>query len=261
MSVITLTTDFGAGSSYVAAMKGVILSLSPDANVVDLTHQIPAQDIRCAALVLADATRWFPPGTVHVAVVDPEVGTERSIVVVRIGPQLYVAPDNGLLSRLARASAPSLIVELTEKRYWRPAPSNTFHGRDIMAPVAARLAQGLDPLHLGVPRERLVELDWPEPSVSGDSISGIILAVDSFGNLISNIPAEMLANFSPAASTVACGGREIRGISRVYADHSPGELIALVGSTGLLEVAVVNGSAARELNVGRDAEIQLRWQP
>jgi S-adenosylmethionine hydrolase len=258
--IITLTTDFGAGSPYVAVIKGVILSLAPAATVVDLTHQVPPQDVRYGALVLADATPWFPPATVHVAVVDPGVGTERAIIVARIGAQVYVAPDNGLLSRLTRTTAPSLIVELTDASYWRSNPSSTFHGRDIMAPVAARLAEGLDPLLLGNRRDTIVELPWPEPSVGRNAIDGVVLTVDSFGNLISNIPAELLAQIAfPCSALVACGGREVHGISRTYADRSPGELTALVGSNGLLEIAVVNGNASSELRAGAGADVRVRW--
>jgi S-adenosylmethionine hydrolase len=255
--VITLTTDFGVGSPYVAVMKGVILSLSPSATLVDLTHQVPPQDIRYAAMVLADATRWFPPATVHVAVVDPDVGTERSIIVARIGPQTYVAPDNGLLSRLTRAAPASLIVELTDPAYWRPHLSSTFHGRDIMAPVAARLADGIDPLLLGPRRDNLMQLDWPEPIVSQGAITGTVLTIDSFGNLITNIPAELLVPFA-RGSVVTCGGRDVRGIARTYADRTMGQITALVGSNGMLEIAVVNGSARQTLNVAAGAEVQVR---
>ena len=145
MSLITLMTDFGAGSPYVAAMKGVILSINPSVTLVDLTHAIPPQDVREGALVLEDVAPYFPPGTIHVAVVDPGVGTDRAILYAEIGSQRYVAPDNGLLSRLSRNTPPSRIVRLTNPDYWLRPVSATFHGRDIMAPVAARLSLGLDP--------------------------------------------------------------------------------------------------------------------
>ena len=145
MPIITLTTDFGTGSPYVAAMKGVILSINPAATIVDISHAVPAQDIARGALVLEDTTPWFPADTIHVAVVDPGVGTERAILYARIGPQQYIAPDNGLLSRLMARTPPSLVLRLTEREYWLPEVSHTFHGRDIMAPVAARLSLGLDP--------------------------------------------------------------------------------------------------------------------
>ena len=151
MPIITLTTDFGTGSPYVAAMKGVILSINPAATIVDISHAVPAQDIARGALVLEDTTPWFPADTIHVAVVDPGVGTQRSILYARIGPQQYIAPDNGLLGRLMARTRPSLVLRLTEREYWLPEVSHTFHGRDIMAPVAARLSLGLDPRRLGPP--------------------------------------------------------------------------------------------------------------
>ena len=151
MSIITLTTDFGSGSHYVAAMKGVILSICPAATIVDIAHDVPPQDIRRAALLLDDVADWFPPETIHVAVVDPGVGTDRAIVYARIGQQQFIAPDNGLLSRLAARTPPPKLIRLSEPAYWLEHVSTTFHGRDIMAPVAARLALGLDPDRLGPP--------------------------------------------------------------------------------------------------------------
>ena len=163
--LITLTTDFGEGSSYVAAMKGVIYSIHPTARLVDISHHVPPQDVRLAALMLEDATRWFPPGSIHVAVIDPGVGTQRGIVFAEIGQQCYVAPDNGLLSRLVLHEPPSRIYAVENPRYWLPEVSATFHGRDIMAPVAARVAMGLDPSALGPELAEIELLTWPGPEV------------------------------------------------------------------------------------------------
>ena len=149
LAIITLTTDFGTGSRYIGTMKGVILSINPRATIIDLSHTVPAQNIRAGAIVLAETAPWFPPDSIHVAVVDPGVGSNRRIVYARIGSQQFVAPDNGLLSRLALLEAPSKIISIEEPRYWMPAVSRTFHGRDIMAPVAARLSAGLSPDLLG----------------------------------------------------------------------------------------------------------------
>src|SRR5208283_4756892 len=149
MPIITLTTDFGTGSPYVATMKGVILSINPAVTIIDISHAIGAQDITRGALVLEDTTPWFPDDTIHVAVVDPGVGTARSLLYARIGAQQYIAPDNGLLGRLMARTAPSMVLRLTEQEHWLPKVSHTFHGRDIMAPVAARLSLGLDPRRLG----------------------------------------------------------------------------------------------------------------
>ena len=207
MSIITLTTDFGTGSPYVAAVKGVVLSINPAVTLVDVTHDVRAQDVRHGALILDDVTGRFPPGTIHVAVVDPGVGTDRKILVAEIGGRHYVAPDNGLLSRLARRTPPSDVRELTESRYWLDSVSATFHGRDVMAPVAAHLSLGLDPEKLGPPLAKLAMLDWPEPVVSSGRIEGEILDVDSFGNLITNIDAELLAQSSVARQARRARGR------------------------------------------------------
>lgn len=260
MSIITLTTDFGSGSPYVAAMKGVILSLNPTATLVDITHEVPAQDIRYAATVLDDVSDRFPGGTVHVAVVDPGVGTERAIVFARIGRQNYLAPDNGLLSRLARHTPPAKIIRLTESEYWLQPVSATFHGRDIFAPVAARLSLGLDPDRLGVPAERLVMLDWPEVRLSPGRIEGAVLLVDSFGNLVTDIRAGLLPSVPEAAEArVSCQGRVVTGLVRTYGESAPGSLIALIGSSGHLELAVVGGSAAATLRASPGDQVVVTW--
>jgi len=248
VSLITLTTDFGTGSPYVAAMKGVVLSIAPAATLVDLTHDVRPQDVRHGAIVLDDVARRFPPGTIHVAVVDPGVGTDRKIVAARIDGRLYVAPDNGLLSRLARRTPPSELRALTEPRYWLDPVSATFHGRDVMAPVAAHLSRGLDVEKLGPPLDCLVLLDWPEPVVAAGRIEGEILDVDSFGNLTTNIDAGLLADVPDRRQVrIQCAGREIEGIRSTYGHGPEGAPIALVGSTGRLELAIVGGSAAATL--------------
>jgi S-adenosyl-L-methionine hydrolase (adenosine-forming) len=245
MSLITLTTDFGTGSPYVAAMKGVIYSLNPAAVVVDVSHEIPAQEVRHAAVVLEDVTDLFPPGSIHVVVVDPGVGTHRGLLFVRIGRQNYLAPDNGVLSRLARRKAPAKIIRLSEQQYWLHPVSATFHGRDILAPVAARLSLDLDPDWLGTPQDSLIMLDWPEVCAKPQAIRGSVLFVDAFGNLITDITAQMLAGRPESQPLrVSCGGRSVDGLSRTYGDRPEGTLVALIGSSGRLELAVVDGSAA-----------------
>jgi S-adenosyl-L-methionine hydrolase (adenosine-forming) len=260
MPIITLTTDFGTGSPYVAAMKGVILSLNPAATVIDVTHAVPPHDIRYAAVLLEDVTDRFPEGTIHVAVVDPGVGTERGLVFARIGRQNYVAPDNGVLSRLARRTAPAKIVRLSDREHWLVGVSSTFHGRDIMAPVAARLSLGLEPERLGAPLERLVMLDWPEIRVAPRGIEGSILSVDSFGNLVTDIPGELL----PGAAEwdrmqVWCRGHRVAGLTQTYGDRVTGTLTALVGSTGRLEIAVARGSAAATIQAQPGDAVHVTW--
>ena len=258
--IITLTTDFGVGSPYVAAMKGVILSINPAATLVDISHAIPPQDIRQGALSLAEATPWFPPQTIHVAVVDPGVGSSRKIVYARMGEHDFIAPDNGLLSRLARDRRPSTIRTVTEPEFWLPAVSATFHGRDIMAPLAARLSLGLEPSRLGPPQQELVELSWPEARVTAKKIEGLVQSIDSFGNLITNIPADALVNVPRGEDTaIVCDEHETRGIFATYAEQPPMTLIALVGSSGHLELAIVDDSAAIMLGVRVGTPISVTW--
>jgi S-adenosylmethionine hydrolase len=261
MSIITLTTDFGADSPYAAAMKGVILSINPDATLVDITHAIPAQDVRRGALVLEDVTPWFPEGTIHVAVVDPGVGTERAIVYAEIGRQRYVAPDNGLLDRLISRSPPSRIVRVEDAEHWLRPVSSTFHGRDIMAPVAARLSLGLAPEQLGPAVETVARLKWPEVRVSEGKIRGQVIEIDSFGNLITNITGDMLIG-RPTDSRVCvvCGIFETWGIWRTYGQQSEGMLVALIGSSGRMELAIVGDSAAQRLGVGQGTPVVVAWE-
>jgi S-adenosyl-L-methionine hydrolase (adenosine-forming) len=258
--IITLTTDFGLDSPYVAAMKGVILSINPAARLVDIAHAIAPQNIRQGAVLLAEATTWFPAATIHVAVIDPGVGTERRIVYAQIGDQQYLAPDNGLLSRLAAKMRPSRIIVLENAEHWLPSVSNTFHGRDVMAPVAAQLSLGMEPDRLGPSIPELVELDWRAPRVEPNHITGEVDWIDGFGNLISNIATAMLAAIPDHSRTsIEIAGETIRGIDRTYGDRAAGTLMALVGSSGYLEVAVANGTAASQLHAHAGTQLTFRW--
>lgn len=258
--IITLTTDFGDSSPYVAAMKGVILSVNPDVNIVDVTHCVPPQQVLHGALVLDGVTRLFPAGTIHIAVVDPGVGTSRAIVYAEIAGQRYVCPDNGLLGRLAERENPAKLVRVTNEQFFRTPVAPTFHGRDIMAPVAAQLSLGLDPDQLGPPLSELRRLDWPGAVKVANRIEGQVVAVDSFGNLVTNITREMLDGV-PTDETVAvrCDEHETRSIFNTYADQPAMTLIALVGSTGQLELAIVDDSAANMLGVGVGAPVEVCW--
>lgn len=257
MSIITLTTDFGAGSPYVAEMKGAVLSICPEATIVDVSHDVPRGDVRQGALVLRQITPAFPEGTIHIAVVDPGVGSGRRILFARLGRQCYVAPDNGLLSAVADHASPRSFIELTKRQFWRPDISATFHGRDIMAPVAAHLARGVSPQQLGRPIDDAVMLDWPAARCEAGRIIGQILSVDRFGNLATNIAAGALP--ADARVNITCGGRDVAGLSLAYAEHRDGSLIALVGSDGCLEVAVAGGNAAKMLDVGPGSPVEVAW--
>lgn len=247
-AIITLTTDFGLGSPYVAQMKGVILSLCPDVTIIDITHGIGPQNIREGAVVLADTTPRFPPETIHVAVIDPGVGTGRELVYAAIAGQRYLAPDNGLLSLLAEQNKPARIIRLRETSYWLPHVSRTFHGRDILSPVVARLAGGLDPAQLGPAQEGLVMLPWPQAERRGGELHGEVLYVDSFGNLITNITLANLRNAGdPTTHMVRIKDCEIPSIAAAYGDAADGQLLALLDSQGRLEIAAANASAAKVL--------------
>jgi len=258
--IITLTTDFGTDSPYVAAMKGVILRGAPEARLVDITHGIRAQDVREGALVLAQATPWFPTGTLHLAVVDPGVGTSRRLIYAEIGTQRYLAPDNGLLSGLARTAQPLRIFELAEPAWWLPTVSRTFHGRDILAPVAAYLCRGLDPAQLGPAVDWLIQLDWPEVQSLPGKIVGQVVSIDSFGNLITNITADQLKD-APRDETlhVHCDEHETHGLFATYGEQPDMTLIALVGSSGFLELAIVGDSAQLMLGVRTGTQVTVTW--
>jgi S-adenosylmethionine hydrolase len=256
--LITLTSDFGPSSPYIAQMKGVILSHCRDVDLIDITHAIGPQNIREGAVVLADTTPRFPPGTIHVAVVDPGVGTARRLLFAVIGEQRYLAPDNGLLSHLISRESPQLLVALENRAFWLPHVSRTFHGRDILAPVAAHLALGLDAGQLGPTLDTCVMFDWPAPTQSASGVRGEVLYVDSFGNLITNISRDDLFGVPDMARlTFRCAGREIHGLSPTYGAVDSGALLALFDSQGRLEIAVCRGNAARELAADVGAEVLI----
>jgi hypothetical protein len=212
------------------------------------------------AIVLAESTPYFPAGTIHVAVVDPGVGTERRLIYAQIGEQHFLAPDNGLLSRLAASKRASKIIELDEPLFWLLQVSATFHGRDILAPVAARLSLGLGPDELGRPLEGITPLPWPEVRSVAHRIEGEVVEVDSFGNLITNISRDKLAGVPTDESvTVSCDEHTTQGIFRTYSDQPPMTLIALVGSGGCLELAIVEDSAKAMLGVGVGAPVVVSW--
>lgn len=257
LPIVTLTTDFGLHDSFVGAMKGVLLSRCPGAQLVDICHDVPPQHVRIGALRLAAAARYFPPGTVHLAVVDPGVGGPRRPIAIGAGGQCFVGPDNGLLSLAAPRTAPDWqAVELTNRSHWLPAPSNTFHGRDVFAPVAAFLASGGRLEDVGDAIESLHELTLPPPRRSGRTLAGIVLDVDRFGNLITNIREPDLRD-GPAAIEV--GGLTVLAMARSYDPRYP--LVGVVNSEGWLEIAAPGGNAAGLLDVDLDAPVRVKLGP
>lgn len=259
-SIVTLTTDFGEGSRYVGAMKGSLLSINPALSIIDITHAIPPQHVLQGAIALAEATLYFPEGTLHIAVVDPGVGSTRRILYAEIAGQRYVLPDNGLLSCLADLAEPTTMRSVENKDWFRPNVSRTFHGRDIMAPVAARLSLGADPAELGPLCTDFVRIALPQAEQVANKINGEVTEVDSFGNLITNITAEMLADVPRGEGTrIHCDDHETFGVFEAYSDQPPMTLIALVGSGGKLELAIVDDSAKIMLGVGVGATVTVEW--
>jgi S-adenosyl-L-methionine hydrolase (adenosine-forming) len=257
--VITITTDFGHQGPFVGVMKGCVLTRFPAARIVDLTHEIVVHWPAEAGFWLARAFGFFPPGTVHVAVVDPGVGTSRDIIVATAGGHFFVAPDNGLLAPVASRSREVQLVRLTSAGLARVGvthPSATFHGRDIFAPVAAELAAGrCAPAELGESVDTLVPSWVEDPSVEATSVSGVVITIDHFGNLITNIDATLLERFR---MPLVHAGNHAFPLLRTYGDTRPGEYLALINSFGVLEIARAEHSAAEGLGLSRGAPVVVR---
>lgn len=263
-SVVTLLTDFGGRDPYVAAMKGVILRADPRAQIVDLSHQVPAHDVLAGSFVLAEAAPHFPPGTLHVVVVDPGVGTGRSILVARFGDQRYLFPDNGVITFVADRLPLRWILSVRNHDYLPPVdPSMTFHGRDIFAPLAGRILQGLDPRKLGPQPESYKLLDLPGHVEETGAMVGQVIYIDHFGNLVTNLPRSRAGELwkTPELLHVWCRGRDVGPLQGTYAFVAPGETVALFNSMGLVEVAVNQGRACDQLDTGVGAEVRLAEAP
>ncbi|HKR35539.1 MAG TPA: SAM-dependent chlorinase/fluorinase [Steroidobacteraceae bacterium] len=257
--VITITTDFGQQGPFVATMKGRILAHLPSARIIDVTHEVPVYWPAEAGFWLARSYAYFPSGSVHVAVVDPGVGTARDIIVVATAGHAFLAPDNGLLAPVvARTESPSIYRLDTAKaiaKFKLPVPSATFHGRDIFAPLAAELAAGrVAPADLGPQTTDIVPSWVDEPTVTADQVSGVIITIDHFGNLVTNIDGALIRAFP--APVVRTGGHSLP-LRRTYGDVRPGEFLALVNSFGVIEIARAEQSAAEALGLGRGAPVTI----
>ncbi len=256
MGVVTLTSDFGTVDGYAGAMKGVILSRAPDATVVDITHDIPRHDIAAGAFALANAAPLFPPGTIHVAVVDPGVGSSRAAVIAQSGGQLFIAPDNGLLQLVA--PEPTSVYAISAAEFCLREQSTTFHGRDIFAAAAGRLASGANAAEAGPAIELSGRLTGvSDESASGDDSAAYVVHVDAFGNLITDLPAVAL----PSKPCVTIAGRRIERLATTYQSVEVGELLAYIGSGDTLEIAVREGSAADVLGISRGAIVNVSATP
>jgi S-adenosylmethionine hydrolase len=257
LSVITLLTDFGNRDGYAGIMKGVIWSIAPQIQIADITHEIAPQNVLEGSLILGRCISYFPPGTVHVAVVDPGVGTSRHPIAVRLGLQYFVGPDNGLvtlwLENTSRDEVKAVLVD--KSQFWLPEISSTFHGRDIFAPVAAHLANGVTLEELGSPLEDLQLHDIPKPLPTTYGWQGQVIYIDRFGNCATNLGCKHLA--TSGKITLQIKHRKIHGMIKSYAERSPGEIVALLDSSGRIEIAAVNASAAQliQIRVGNIVKI------
>ncbi len=260
-SIITLLTDFGWGDGHIGAMKGVILRINPDCRVIDLAHQVAPHDILGAAFVLGQTYAFYPPGTIHLVVVDPGVGGTRRPLVIKTRDYLFVGPDNGCFTIVLMQEQEKRAYELAEERFRLPRVSQTFHGRDIFAPAAAHLSLQINPEEMGpaVASADLTRLAIPKPLVDGATLLGEVIRVDSFGNLITNISQEELGKFAGDESIeIGIKGTLIKGLKSSYEKDKDGEVIALWGSAGLLEIALKERNLHQELGWGRGEKVSIR---
>lgn len=253
--IVTLLTDFGTGDYFVAAMKGTLLSVAPGAVIVDVTHDIPPHDIHAGAWTLTNSYHSFPPGTVHVGVVDPGVGSARRAIAVRAGEHRFVGPDNGLFTRIYERETQIEVVELTNAKFFRQNVSRTFHGRDVFAPVAGALLNGVELAELGERISDYVRLTLPSVERADDrTFTAHVIHVDRFGNLITNLTrVELPHEKGDEHLALEIGGRRIAGVRETFADGADGALFAVWGSAGNLEIVAARASAAHLLGVERGA--------
>jgi len=257
--IVALLSDFGTRDHYAGTMKGVILGICPEVTLVDITHDVPAHDVLSGALQLAGSFKYFPAGTVFLAVVDPGVGSSRRGLAAEAGDYKFVGPDNGVLSGVFREVPPRRLVELTERRFARPTVSRTFEGRDRFAPAAAWLAKGIQLTALGRTIPDCVRLEIPSAEVTESSIRGAVLLVDRFGNLVTNIERRAFERFASAGAVeIIAGEARVPRLVGTYAEIGAGEVCALFGSTDHLELAAHAASAAEQLALDRGSVVTVR---
>lgn len=261
-SVVTLLTDYGSKDAFAGSIKGVILKINPQAQLVDISHEINPQDVWEAAFTLEAAHSSFPKGTVHLAVVDPGVGGGRRPIIVVTESYYFVGPDNGLFSLIYQNAERLRVHHITASHYFLPSPGPTFHGRDVFAPVAAWLAKGIPSGNFGDEIMDFVKLNVPMPKVAGSTIDGHVVHIDRFGNAITNISFQHIKNLmpaggSPASITVSFAGKEITGIKKFYAESAPGEPSAIINSSGNLEIFLFKQNARAGLSIKRGETVRL----
>jgi S-adenosylmethionine hydrolase len=257
--IITLTTDYGTSDHFVGVIKGVILSINPDVEIVDISHQILAHDILDGTLTIGQAYKYFPPKTIHVVVVDPGVGSSRRPSLVAGDQHYFVAPDNGVLSSVYDQVESLYAWHIISEHYFRHPVSKTFHGRDIFAPVAAWLSKSWQTSAFGDPITDLTRFAIPKPTTSGNTVKGVILRVDIFGNLITNVTPQDVPALTDADSkfTIRAGSGAITKVVDTFSNGAAGEPVGIIGSSGYLELSMNKGNAARTLGVGRGAEVTV----
>jgi hypothetical protein len=257
--IVTLTTDYGTNDHLVGVMKGVILSINPEINIVDITHSVLPHDLLDGALAIGQAYKYFPPKTVHVVVVDPGVGTARRPILVASDTHYFVAPDNGVLSSVYDQTEALYVWNIISEHYFRQPVSNTFHGRDIFAPVAAWLTKSWQSGAFGEPIEDFVRFALPRPKTNGNVVKGVVLKVDQFGNLITNLRAEDVPAFTAEGGkfTIKAGNATMSKLVPTFASGANGEAIGLIGSGGFLEISVNKANASKSLALGRGAEVTV----
>ena len=257
--IITLTTDYGTSDHLVGVLKGVILSINPEVNIVDITHRVIAHDVLDGALTIGHAFKYFPPKTIHLVVVDPGVGTPRRPVLVASDQHYFVAPDNGVLSSVYDQTEALYVWNITAEHYFRNPVSNTFHGRDIFAPVAAWLSKSWQTASFGDPITDFVRFAIPKPKVAGNTVKGSVLRIDHFGNLITNITPEDVPALVAADGKFAIrvGNGSVGKVVQTFSQGASGEAVGIIGSSGFLEISVNKGNAARTLAAARGAEVTV----
>lgn len=257
--IVTLLTDYGLRDSYVGALKGAMLTIAPHLKIVDVAHTVPQQDVLEAAYILKGYYRDFPKGTIHLAVVDPGVGGPRRPILVETRGHYLIGPDNGIFSYVYQEQSVAQVIHLTATQYFAPELSDTFHGRDIFGPVAAHLASEVEARWFGKPVEDFVRLTLPQLKAGPSLLSGEVVYVDRFGNLVTNIDLpSFYALVKGRRYRITAGGQVLEGISRCYADGQPGQLLALFGCQQTLELSVNRGSAANKLGQGRGLPVAVQ---
>jgi S-adenosylmethionine hydrolase len=265
-TIITLTSDYGSKDSFAASMKGVAFRINPQAQIVDISHEIGPQDIWEAAFTLKTAYHYFPKGTVHLAVVDPGVGSGRRPIIVVTESYYFVGPDNGIFSLVYQEAERVRVHHITASHYFLPHPGPTFHGRDIFAPVAAWLAKGIPARNFGEEIEDYMKLNVPVPKKSPNGIEGHVIHIDRFGNCITNIQYTDIQSLIPEGEnigplSITAAGKEIKGLKRFYADAAPGEPGAVINSSGHLEIFMFKQNARTSLSLKRGEVVRVMLQP